>query len=862
MTIYRRPKARRRDRKSSNGSVVSGRGKGRKSSDKSIVFLLKRYILTGLYLSLIGAICVLGFLYHLSKNLPSLDELINPKYNLPTQIYDRDNNLITEFYTEHRVLIPFEKVPDVMVKALLAIEDNGFYQHYGISPTRMIKAFFVNIRKGGYAQGASTLTQQTAKIFLLSSDKYLTRKLKDILLALKMESRFTKNQILELYLNKTYFGHGAHGIEAAAQGYFSKNTEELNLAEAALLAGLPQAPSRLAPTASTINATRRRDLVLAKMAEAGYITNQQKIRAQLSPIELKLNKKLDYNETAYYTEHVRRYLFEKYGKDQLYRGGLKVYTVMDLKQQIAAQNALHKGLVEHDKRQGYRGPVKNLLKEVDSDLGLYIYTDDKGWNRDEYKALDDDTKAESKRLFTHKIEKETEENQFIIGGRVYGVVTRVRRKLADVDLGEYQGRLWLDSMRWARPVDYDNRRTWSNRLKNLNDILKTGDVIELEILDYDYINQEFSLALTQKPLANGGIFVMDTESGHVTAMSGGFDFRESEFNRAIQSKRQTGSAFKPIVYSLALDNSFTPASILDDTPFIGEGDYKPRNYTGRYKGKMSFRNALVYSENLPSLNLTKELGTKLVIEHARKMGITSTLPENDLTIVLGSASLTLMEMVRTFNIFADGGKLLQPIYISKIVDREGNVLEEVGEIESKQVLSEETAFLMTTILKDVVDRGSGRSAQAINRPSTGKTGTSNDITDAWYIGYVPQLIAGVYVGFDKNQQTLGDHEQGAITAAPIWIDFMKQATATLPILPFKQPDGINMVRINADSGYLDCGTGGNTMFEYFKIGTEPSRCHRDLDLISSESIGRQQETDDGNATGDPSSPAEEIIEEL
>jgi len=834
-----------------------------KKPKKTILTKLRKLILIGIYAGLLGGICVFGFLYYLSQNLPALDDLIKPSYDLPSQIYDRDNNLITEFYTKRRVLIPFNKVPDVMVKALLAIEDGRFYQHFGISPRRIVKAAIVDITAGGYVQGASTLTQQTAKMFLLSSEKNITRKLKEALLALKIENKLTKNEILELYLNKAYFGHGAYGIEAAAQGYFSKHTEELNLAEAALLAGLPKAPSALAPTKSIEKAEKRRNQVLKMMGDIGYITDQERIRTTLSPVELKLNKNLEFNETSYYMEHVRRYIYDKYGQDQLYRGGLKVYTSMDLKMQVAAQNALHEGLIQHDHRQGFRGSQKNILKEIDEELGLFIYSDEDGWDWDAYNEMDDSVKFDAKGLFDKKTEDITRNNHFIVGGDVLGVVTKVNTKNAEVNLGQYLGTLLLSSMRWARPVNYEEALNGKTRLNDLKKILRIGDVILLNILDYDHQNKEFALVLTQKPIANGGIFVMDPRSGEVFAMAGGYDFRDSEFNRAIQSKRQTGSAFKPITYSLALDSSFTTVSMLSDSPFVadsGEGDnsYTPQNFSKSFQGKISLREALVHSKNVPSVNLTREIGTKAVIEHTRKLGITADMPEGELGIVLGQASISLMEMVKTYSIFANGGNLLNPEYITRIEDKEGNVLEEKSEeVEMQKVLSKKTAFLLTTILQDVVKRGSGWRTQVINRPSAGKTGTTDDYIDAWYIGYIPQLIAGVYVGFDKNQQTLGELETGSRAAAPIWANFMKEVVGPLPILPFNQPEGINMVRINPESGLLACDSEVESKFEYFKAGTEPTLCHRS-DLPEFKSTDKSPANAEETEVYDDSETIEEL----
>jgi len=615
------------------------------------------FILLGTWMAL--TIFVLGFLYVLSFSLPSLEALTQPKYKLPTQVYDRNNKLITEFYTQRRVLIPFKKVPDVMIQALLSIEDSGFYSHFGISPIRMVQALVVNIVQNRRAQGASTLTQQTAKMFLLTAEKEIIRKLREILLAFRMETKFSKNKILELYLNKAYFGHGAYGIEAAAQGYFGKSTEDLNLVEAALIAGLPKAPSQYAPTASLERATTRRNLVLRMMKQEGYITEREYQIAISTPVDLRLNNQENNNETSYYMEHLRKYLAEEYGFDQLYRGGLKVYTTMDLNLQIFAQHALMKGLEDHDKRQGYRGAVSNLWDDIDKiqqanllakeasadileselrndasndennqstllqgDLLVKDLTEDSELNTQLEKELrleaKEELRLEAEDLYEQKLEAATDDNRFTIGGRVLGVVTNVTIERADVTMGTFDGKLYLDTLRWARPVDYSEKLSWKNKLKDLNEILQKGDLIWLKILDYIPESQEFVLALSQRPSANGSILSMNPNTGHVLAMSGGYDFRESEFNRALQSKRQTGSAFKPIVYSLALDGDFTRATMLSDAPIVDrQSNWRPVNDNEKYKGAISLRDALTFSKNIPTIRLTWELGIPEIIKHAR-----------------------------------------------------------------------------------------------------------------------------------------------------------------------------------------------------------------------------------------------------
>ncbi|MDH5560946.1 MAG: PBP1A family penicillin-binding protein [Deltaproteobacteria bacterium] len=810
---------------------------------KNILF----WIIYPIYLT---PILIILFLIYLSFDLPTLEHLESPKYDLPTQVYDINDQLVTEFYTKRRVLIPFEKVPQIMIDALLAIEDSRFYYHFGIDPIRMIKAFIIDLIKMDFAQGASTLTQQTAKMFLLSSEKKIIRKIKEILLAIEIESRFTKKEILELYLNKTYFGHGAYGVEAAAQSYFNKNTEDLNLNEVAVLAGLPQAPSRWAPTKSLVNATRRRNIVLKAMADNGFISQETRETISKSPIILNLNQNLDNNETSYYTEHIRKYVLENYGMDLLYKGGMKVYSTMDLKQQINAQQALIKGLNDLNHRQGYRGPIKNVWKEVDHELNLNIYSRENGLDRVLYRDLDPQVRQEAQELFEERQKIETANNHYVIGDRLIGVVTKVSPDLAQVYLGDNEGALLLDTMRWARPVDYEEELNWKTRLRNINDILKQGDVVQLEIIDYDQASREFTLALYQKPIANGGIFVMDPQTGHVLAMSGGYDFNESEFNRATQSKRQPGSSFKPIVYSLALDNGFTRVTKLDDTPLVfKDTEWRPSNFTKQYKGSVSFRDALVHSKNVPTIRLTMTLGRQEIITHAKKLGIDSELPD-DLTLGLGTASVTLEEMIKAYSVFANGGNRVEPLFIKRIEDKNGNILEEYFDGIGDEVMSPETAFLMTSILKDVVNFGSGWRAKEIGRPAGGKTGTTNDFTDAWFIGYIPQIIAGVYVGFDNTQQSLGNLETGSKAAAPIWTNFMKATVADLPIMPFAQPDEIKVVRVNPETGLLDCQLQGDSRIEYFKSGTEPIQCH--------QASGAQLKT----AEPDGSKKSQGILEEL
>jgi len=808
---------------------------------------LVAFAVGSLYLVGLAAIGVLLLLYVLSFSLPKLTELEKPQYDLPTQVFDRNGALVTEFYTKRRVLIPYNELPPVATHALISIEDSRFYQHYGIDLIRMTKALIIDVIKMDFAQGASTLTQQTAKMFLLSSEKKIIRKIKEVLLAIQIESRFSKNQILELYLNKAYFGHGAYGIEAAAQGYFSKSARDLNLEEAALLAGLPQAPSRWAPTVSLKNAMRRRNLVLSAMRDQNYITENQYQESKAKPIRLNLGKTSDSNEASYYTELVRRILLDLYGMDTLYTGGLKVYTFMDLKMQIAAQHSLSDGLINHDHRSGYRGASRNLWREAvsKSEVSETLFSETSGLDSKKMDRLGDEDKARVLEVYQNLIDLLQKKNKFLLGGHVFGVVNQVSNKEAVIDLGsEKVGTLRLDDHQWARPVDRESLLNWKTRLKNLKTILKTGDVVEVILDDISPGSQGFALKLYQSPGANGGLISLKPESGEVLAMSGGYDFALSEYNRAIQAKRQPGSAFKPIVYSLALESSFTRATMLDDTPLVfKDTQWRPGNFSKKFKGKISLKNALAHSKNIPTVRLSMALGVAKIIKHARKLGITADLP-TDLTIGLGTASVTLKEMARTYSIFANGGNLIEPRFIRRIESKNGKVLLDQESFQSKQVMNAETAFLMTATLQDVVQHGSGFRAKALERPAAGKTGTTNNYTDAWFIGFVPQVLTGVYVGYDDTQKSLGTLETGSRASAPIWVQYMKQVLKTLPVLPFKQPEGIQMVKIVPESGLLDCDHNKRAQFEYFRAGTQPVQCHQNTGYSDTYEPQEQKQNDD------------------
>ena len=749
-----------------------------------------------LFLLLISSTAFGLFLYELSKTLPRNleDELHKRNDILPTILYDREGNQVDELFIQRRIVVPYEQFPPHLIQALVASEDSRFFSHLGIDPLRIPRAFIENIKAGKIVQGASTLTQQTARLFLLSREKQIIRKLREMLLAFRMEIQFSKQEILSLYLNKVYLGN-AEGVEAASQGYFGKHVSELNLAESALLVGILPAPSRYAPHINPEFALIRRNLVLRRMQVEGFISEQEFQKTISSPISLIRMHDSTTEATSYYVEHVRRYLIKKYGSKVLYQGGLKVYLAMDLNYQTYAHEALRKGILDLTKRQGFRG---NTNEE------------------NQQKSLDNSTTETSLKI-----------DSLFLENIVKGTVKEITSKNVIVALGESEGIL-----------EWDNIKTWKNGNKledekptpisKPSEIFAIGDEVNVRLSDFDTNNNSFRLKLYQEPLVNGALLSMNPKTGEILAMSGGYRFDESEFNRANQALRQPGSSFKPIVYSAAIDAGFTLSSSLIDSPrayrtgakTAGDAEvWTPKNYGDKVLGKVSLRTALVKSLNLPTIGLCEELKPKQIIIYSRLFGITAKMMEN-LTTCLGSFSVNLQEMITAYGVFANHGRLVKPLYVLRVEDQLGNILES-NVPELKQVTSEETAFLLSDLLKDVVQRGTGRRARALGRPSAGKTGTTNDSVDAWYIGYIPQLLTGVYVGFDKPKK-MGSSETGSKAAAPIWINFMKNAVSNLPTEQFRQPPGITTVKINKSGKRAgSCDKTKDINKEHYKSGTEP-----------------------------------------
>jgi penicillin-binding protein 1A len=649
---------------------------------------LKVVLISGGALAVLGAVTLGGAIYYFSQDLPSLDKLKTYEPSQATRVYSDDRRVIGQFYIEKRVFVSLTDMPQSMVQAILAVEDARFYEHKGFDTYRIIRAFIRNLEGFEIRQGASTITQQLTRALFLTPEKTIVRKVKEILLARKIETVLTKDQILELYLNQIYFGEGAYGLQVASRTYFGKDARGLHLGEVAFLAGLPKAPNHYSPYHSPKAARHRQRIVLKRMRDEGYITEAQYERAYEKKLVFK-KKELIEDIAPYFNEHLRQYLIGRYGADIVYKGGLKVYTDLNIEMQVAAETAIQKGLLALDSRQGYR----------------------------------------------------------------------TKQGLSDDD----------------------------------------------------------------PPLVEGAMVVLNPSTGSILAMVGGYDFGRTEFNRAIQSKRQPGSAFKPIIFGTAIEQGFTPASVLVDNPVIFKNDsigenWKPENYGNRFYGPTSLRAALVHSRNLATINLLSKVGITPVIQFARRLGIASPLT-HDLSLALGTSGMSLIDLTSAYAVFANGGVRVPPSYFLSVEDSSGTVLEK-KRINPVQVLSSETAFVVTDMLQDVIREGTGRRANVISRPVAGKTGTTNDFIDAWFIGYTPNLVAGVWVGFD-SRRTLGDSESGGSAALPIWVDFMSEALSQLPALSFPEPANLVRARVDPDTGLLAHPDQERGKMELFVKGQEP-----------------------------------------
>ncbi|HWY58452.1 MAG TPA: PBP1A family penicillin-binding protein [Terriglobales bacterium] len=675
--------------------------------------------------ALVGATAGLLLVY--STDLPQVEQLEHYRPSSITELYDGQGRIIGSFALQRRVVASYNDFPQVLRDALISIEDKDFYRHWGINVWRIAGAAYRDIESGGRVQGASTLTMQLARNLFLSPDRSFHRKVEEALLAIQIERRFTKEQIFTLYANQIFLGHGVYGFEAASEYYFGKPAKRLTIEEAALLAGLPKAPGLYSPINHPDRASRRRNLVINGMLEDGKITARQAIEARNQPIELHLQH--DPNSLApYFVEDIRRYLENKYGSDQVHEGGLRVHTSLDMDLQRTANHVVLDGLAAYERRHGWKGHLQNVLA---------------GNETLAYQLPDWDEEPE-------------------VNGYIHALVMAVAPGSALVKFGRYTANVLAADATWTQ--------------HKLQDILKPGDVVYVKITALT-TDGKARVSLEQDSGTQGALIAIDNAAGEIKAMVGGRDFELSKFNRATQALRQVGSSFKPYVYTAAIDQGARPDDTILDAPVTfptASGPYTPHNYDEKFEGTITLRRALAQSRNIPALKVADHIGIRTVIDYAHRFGITSNIPAY-LPVALGAAEVTLYEQTSAFSVFPNDGVRILPRYITKVEDYEGRVLEEDFP-DVKDAISARTARIMTYMLREVVLHGTGIAAAGLKYPLAGKTGTTNDFTDAWFIGFSPSITTGVWVGYDEKK-SLGAKESGARAALPIWMEFMKVALA-------------------------------------------------------------------------------------
>jgi penicillin-binding protein 1A len=779
--------------KKSKSEVLKKRARKKENSP---IFTFFKWSLVGfIILIVLGSAGITGLFVYLRQDLPKINTLNDYRPATVTSVFSDDGRKIGEFYKERRIVIPLSQMPENLINAFVAAEDSRFRTHPGIDIKSILRAAIKNFKAGTIVQGGSTITQQVTKSFLLTPERTFKRKIKEAMLAYQIEKKFTKDEILYLYLNQIYLGHGAHGVEAASENYFGKHTKDLNLAECAMLAGLPQAPSRYSPFRFPDRAKQRQIYTLNRMKEEGMITNLSVTEAIDTKLDIKPRKNWFIERVPCYTEHVRRYVEKKYGEDALYNQGLKIHTAVNIELQKIARTAVGKGLMDLDQRTGYRGPVKNI-----SALQVESFS-----------------KAIAEQINTNLLEKETIYQGVVLSVDDENKVTRIR-------VGDFHGLIPLKTMAWARTPN-QKLAYYETAVKNPSQVLKLGDVILVRVVNEVVEDNEYEFALYQEPIAQSALLSIEAETGHVKTMIGGRDYSNSQFNRAYQSRRQPGSAFKPIIYAAALDKGYTAASVIVDSPVVFEDTerdfvWKPRNYKEKFFGDTLFREALVHSRNVVTIKILQDIGIDYIIDYAQKIGITSDI-SHDLSIALGSSGVSLLELVNAYSVFSNLGYLIEPVFITKIYDRDGTLLES-SKLVRKKVIDMGTAYIMTSIMESVIRSGTGRRVKALKRPVAGKTGTTNNLFDAWFMGYTPRYTTGVWVGLDQ-EAPLGKGETGSRAASPIWLDYMKNALKGKPARTFNVPEGIVFAKIDAKTGLLPIEESKKTIFECFKEGTIPTQ---------------------------------------
>ncbi len=749
--------------------------------------MIKNLIILTLTLSLLGLITIFVILWTFSSNIPDYKFLKNYKPPVSSKVYSGKGDLVADFSKEKRIFVPYNSIPKNVINAFLSAEDKNFFSHPGVDAKGVLRAIFNNIKnmmKSQRLEGASTITQQVAKNFLLTNEVSLNRKIKEAILAFRIERALSKERILELYLNQIYLGSGAYGVAAASLEYFDKSIKELDYSEAALLAALPKAPSKYNPYRANELAKFRRDLVLKNLYENNFINFEKFKNLKDKDIILSKPKKIYLEDAQYYIEDVRKKIISQLSYEKVYKQGFNINTPINLNLQKIATSSLRKGLISYDKRKGWRGVITNRINK-------------KNWSKD---------------LKKYELEK-TIDWQIAIIRKINKFSIEIETKNKNKGIIEYSDITWIK--------------------KDFDEFLKIGDVVYVKKINND------KYSLKQLPKINGGIVVMDPYTGRVLALCGGFSFKNSEFNRASQALRQPGSAFKPFVYALALENNYTPSSLILDAPLVlDQGSdlkmWKPENYGKKFYGPSTFRVGLEKSRNLMTVRIAQNLGVEKIVNFSKELGIYEN-PEKLLSISLGSTETTLLKLTSAYSSFVNGGKFVKPILIDRIQDSEGVTIinnekrkcincdklsftsKDYPQIENnyKQVFSNQTAYQTTSLLEGVIKRGTGKKLKKLKLNLAGKTGTTNENTDAWFIGFTSNLVIGVYVGMD-NPSPLGKFETGSKTALPIFENFIKDSVKKSEARPFKVPDGILMMVVDPKTGMKAKFSSKNTIMEAYK----------------------------------------------
>jgi penicillin-binding protein 1A len=836
--------------------------------------LVKALIKWGFLAAIAGSILLTllggGAFWYFSRNLPAIitvEDYHPPVVSKVIATGGKTPTVIGEFFKERRYLVPYEKIPERLVQAIISAEDDQFFTHQGVNLGSIIRAAIANFRAGHVVQGGSTITQQVAKSLLLTPERSFVRKLKELILANQIERNLTKQQILYLYLNQIYLGHGSYGIQAAAKVYFDKDVSELDTAECAMIAGMPQAPGKYSPHLNPKKAKERQRYVLRRMLENHYITQSE--YDESAKEELKVHDEFDVNAkySAYYVETIRRQLVEKYGDRALYEDGLQVFVNVDPDLLVAAGKSVREGLRAIDRRNGFRGPLKKLRKEPEiqkwiTDARIKLVIDELG-----YDVLLPDGVIDT--IEAVKFAGLKEEGDLLKEDKIYtGIVTGLdpKTKVTTVNVGVVETKLPMSELKWAKPG-----------IREPSQILTRGDVVKIRVIKREA--GKIIVGLDQDTEIQGALFSMNAMTGQVLAVEGGFSFEKSEFNRALQAQRQMGSAFKPFIYSAAMEKGYTPASIIVDAPLVYNdeetGKWKPANYEEKFYGDTTFRQALIKSRNIPTIKIVMDVGVPYVTAFAKRIGMPTVLPQ-DLSISLGSGTISLAELTKAYAIFPRFGRKIVPIYYSVVKDRDGKILEENKPTELKpiaevmkevaaetpilpppaenlaeaggematprpsptavsslpnlpayplrsdpdQVLDPRIAFVASHLLKEVVSYGTGAGAKQLGRPAAGKTGTTNDYNDAWFMGFTPTIVTGAWVGYDTNKQ-IGKGETGARAALPIWVDFMREVVKNQPESEFAVPPGVVFASIHPQTGKLAPPNASYAIKEAFIVGTEP-----------------------------------------